>query len=432
MKMQLGDSATNNAILSKLLIAISGPLLLIIVSYKLSIEIQGYYFVFLSLQSLSMVFELGLSQVIIVHLSSIYEINTKDNQKHSEISSLINFALKSYLILALFFSVTLLLTGFNFFNHDDAEIWKKAWIFLCIVNFFDFILVFLFAVFEGLREVRHVYFLRLCKSIIYTFSIIFLIIFDFSLISLPIAQLCAVVFCFIYLLYFLYGNYFHFFTEGSRNFFLWAKKILPWQSKVAIVSLSGYCSLTLITPLIFKVIGVEEAARVGLLLSVISIISSISYSFFQTKVSLFAQLVSNKNFKILDEIAIRQSKYLIFSFIVLSSFFLIIIFTLNLQDTEFSNRISNFRISSLFLLGAILGSISQPIGHYLRSYKKEPLFYVSIIHGFSVPILGYFLTLELSSLGFAISYLILNCFFLLPLNIIILILFIKKRKQLYN
>jgi hypothetical protein len=42
-----------------------------------------------------MVFELGLSQVIIVHLSSIYEISTKDSQKQNEVSSLINFALKS-------------------------------------------------------------------------------------------------------------------------------------------------------------------------------------------------------------------------------------------------------------------------------------------------------------------------------------------------
>lgn len=384
---------------------------------------QGYYFVFLSLQALSSIFLPLMSQVLVVHLSSVHENTTHNDHRKEEVSSLISFGFVTYLSLASILASILVFLGLLFFDEKDKDIWKMAWILLCVINFFEFMLDFFVTVFEGLREVKHVYFLRMIRSLIYGGSLIALIFFNFNLTSIVLAKLIAISVGVYYLYHSFYKTHKDYFRLSLKDYFFWARKILPWQLKVTTVSVAGYCSVTLITPLVFKLLGTEEAARVGLLLSLIGVMIALTFSFFQTKISIFSRFVADKNFVDLDKLAIRQSKYLIGSFVILSSLLLFSIYIANFFNLDVANRIANFQVSFLFILGAIFGSFTQPVGHYLRCYKKEPLFLISITYGFSVPIFGYFLASKFGALGFASSYCVLNIFLLFPVSVAILIKF---------
>ena len=64
------NKAVRNTLILRITTLCSGGLSLIIVPYFLGMEQQGYYYTFLSLVSIQVFFELGLSQVIIYVFSA--------------------------------------------------------------------------------------------------------------------------------------------------------------------------------------------------------------------------------------------------------------------------------------------------------------------------------------------------------------------------
>ena len=62
-----------NAVSSTLLFTFAGPLLLKVISVKSSIDMQGYYFVFVSLQAVTGILLFLLSKVLAAQFSALFE-----------------------------------------------------------------------------------------------------------------------------------------------------------------------------------------------------------------------------------------------------------------------------------------------------------------------------------------------------------------------
>lgn len=164
------------------------------------------------------------------------------------------------------------------------------------------------------------------------------------------------------------------------------KEIFPFQWKIALSWISGYLIFQLFNPVLFATEGPKIAGQMGMTLVAINGISSISISWINTKVPLFAKLIAKKQFIELDNIFNKTTKQLsIINFILT----LILICFIFLSGYFKLSIVEKFLDISLIIILGIASFFNQFVfawAAYLRSHKKEPLLLNSIVLGILISI----------------------------------------------
>ena len=192
------------------------------------------------------------------------------------------------------------------------------------------------------------------------------------------------------------------------------EEIFPFQWKIALSWISGYLIFQLFNPILFATEGSKIAGQMGMTLVAFNGISSISYSWINTKVPLFSRLIAKNNFKELDSIFSKTIKELSIINLILTMGFI----SFMLLSAHFKLSITDrFLDISLIIILGITSFFNQLVfswAAYLRSHKKEPFLINSIVLGILISISVFISANYYGVIAVVISYSAITLFIGVP------------------
>jgi O-antigen/teichoic acid export membrane protein len=402
---------------------------------------QGYYYTFGSIVAIQIFFELGLNGIIIQYTAH-ENANLAFNEKFelegpffhkSRIASLLRFSVKWYSFFSIFLLISLVIVGLFFFKKFNANTnvpWQTPWIILAVGTSLNLFISPIIAFLQGLGQVKEIARIQLLSQVFRLIIIWSGLYLGYGLFVLGIGSICyfSITTIFIIIKYFnLIKNIYRVNLLEKISYF---KEIFPFQWKIAVSWISGYFIFQLFNPVLFATDGAKVAGQMGLTLTALNGISSLSIAWITTKVPLFSTLIAKKKYAELDysfKLALKQS--LGINFLLLIFFFSFIIF-LNLLNVyvggkQISDRFLGYIPLIFMMIPVILNQLVSSWATYLRCHKKEPYTLISLVSG----ILCSLSTLILGSyhgvLGITFGYMCITIF-MLPWCYKV---FIKKRAE---
>ncbi len=428
------NRASLYSLAAKLITLVMQFITLLLIIWKISPEIQGYYYTFQAIVALQTIAELGLGTIAIPMIGNFWsKINIKGNKLIGKIQiieslkNIIDYLIKWYFKGGLLLGSIIFIFGYIFIwsNNQNLYIeWKLQWFFLCLFTTINFILTPSWIVPEGCEYTNKIYGFRLIQSILSNSLCIIGIMFGLELWSLVLMSLATCLISLYIRLYYFHSLFYSLKKTPNSNINTGnisdVKKI---QIKFAISWISGYFSSSALVPLVFYFKGSIEAGRVGMTASIGTAIISLVTAWVSPNLVKFGILLGNK--KIKDAQNLLRKIYIEVAIII--SISLIGLFIVNYQsvididarvlpNTEFWIMVGTFSIIAA----------SVPMSSYLRANKEEPLMYLSVISGLvNISIMVF--TLKYYSILQLVIFLLLANFIII---LFIPIIFINKlRKQ---
>lgn len=189
-------------------------------------------------------------------------------------------------------------------------------------------------------------------------------------------------------------------------------EIFPFQWRIALSWASGYFVFQLFNPVLFATAGATVAGQMGMTLSAVNGVASLSASWISTKVPLFSKLIALKEYLQLDAIF----KQTIIQLGILCTLMLGVFWTavaiLEYYQIPLSSRFLTL-IPLLFLEVAILANqYANCWAVYLRCHKQEPLLANSLLGALSCGLSTVFLAKYVGVTAMVAGYCILRIIFM--------------------
>lgn len=432
------DRAIGFTILSRVIQSLGSLVSIVLISRVLSSEEQGYYYTFGSIVALQVFFELGLNFVItqfvaheVAHLSWVSNSKIDGNATQlSRLSSLLHLCIKTFSFLGFFLLLTLIVSGFIFFNYfgqNSVSVkWVLPWILVCISTTLMFVINPVYAFLEGLGKIKEVSKIRFFQQTASIITLIIVIGNNGKLYTLALSSMASfiVLACGI-----LFSHYkpllFYIHKLGGIYRINYWREIFPFQYKISISWISGYFIFQLFNPVLFATAGPKIAGQMGMTLQVLNGISLISMSWITTKAPFFSTLISKKLFSELDILFNRTVLQLLPINIFLSFVFILVLF---LSTEQISDRFLGVIPVLILSLTGIVNQFIFSLATYLRCHKVEPFLINSVVGSILILISTLVLGSNYSVLGMVVGYSFITVIIGLPWSYII---FLKQKKILH-
>lgn len=393
------------------------------IAKNLSPEEQGFYYTFGSIVALQVFFELGLTSIItqfVAHEASHLKLNSEFKMEgealyRSRLSSLLKFCTKWYLIIAFLVFAALGTLGSIFFTkysveHKDIE-WFLPWILLAIGTAFNLLLSPITAFLEGLGKVKEVAQLRFVQQIIHP-----IVVWGGLSIGgkLFVSGADAFIRVFVVAIILIKSPFFkilkNIWMDSGIEKVLYMKEIFPYQWRIALSWVSGYFIFQLFNPVLFATEGAKVAGQMGMTLTALNGVQSLTQSWINTKVPKMSGLIAQKDYKNLDSLFAKTMKQMLLIGTLAILCFVAVIYLIQSQGITFLGMDIGNRFLPIIPLSLMAWSSwtmvpISPWATYLRCHKKEPLLLNSVVMGIlcclSTVTLGYKYGLYGITIGFA-------------------------------
>lgn len=385
---------------------------------NLSLPEQGFYYTFSSVLALQIIFELGMSYVVMqfashemikLHWSAAGMLEGDEFSK-GRIRSLLLLVLKWYGVVALLILLIVLPAGWMFFlksDHGGNISWRFPWLFLTMMAALNIIILPILSILEGCGRIAEVARMRMLQSIVGSFFAWITLMLGGGLLALPVLNMMSVIVA----LFWFWKVYHAFFSDMWRSklnsVVSWKHEIWPFQWKIALSWLSGYLILQLFVPVLFSYQGAVQAGQMGMSLSIASAISSIAIAWINTKAPMFGNLIASKRYAELDVLFARILKQSMLVVICGSISALALKYALMYFGSTFSDRILPLFPFSLLMLVAIVNHIVFAEAIYLRSHKREPFMWLSIVVGLAVCLSTFYFGKKYGVTAMMVGYLVI-------------------------
>lgn len=415
------DRAVAWAVLGRIWTAAAGVLSVLFIARFLSGTQQGFYFTFASIVALQLFFELGLSYVLLQFVSHECVLLqwtrggtlNGDHVAKCRLSSLVRWAAKWYLVAALLMVVIVIPAGWWFFSsqgagNEGAE-WQLPWVALGLVTAGVLLLSPALGVVEGTGKVAEVALLRLTQGIALSCTLWVSLAAGMSLYAPSLSALASLLvgLCFILARYRrLFVDLFAHRVGGGVV--SWRHEVWPFQWRIALSVLSGYFIFYLFTPVLFAYRGPVEAGQMGMSLGITTAISSLALAWMNTKMAPFGALVAKHEWTSLDSIFFRTMKQSFAVCFVGCSIAWAILLEVNIANLRISERLLPPASFGLLLVATLVNNIVFSEAVYLRSHKKEPFLWLSILNGVLTGLSTWLLGRSFGPIGMLAGYLFIS------------------------
>ncbi|MCT8346722.1 hypothetical protein LGZ99_05710 [Photorhabdus temperata] len=409
--------------------AASSLITLYLISLFLMPSEQGYYYTFASILGIQVIFELGFGAVLVQFVShEMVGISLKDGKISgipyhlSRLFYLIRLAIRWYAFISLFVLILIFPIGFVFFKNSPADevgiiYWKLPWLFLVISSSLSLLVTPIISIAEGCGFISQIAKMRFIQSILSGLFAWFFLSLGHGLYAAGAASLSFFLVSIFWIKVHFYKIIKQAFcknTQDINNPLSWIKEIFPIQWKIGLSWLCGYFIFQLFTPFAFKVFGSYFAGQLGLSLSLVTLMSTISLSWLTTKIPKFGFLIANNQYYELNilynKVFLQSLYFLIFQMalaVLILHFSKIMEFTIATRfiPTEYfillcitilGNHIVACQATFIrahkvekYLCNSIATAILVFLGLYVISYTTQAYYiiisYFLVIWGFCVP-----------------------------------------------
>lgn len=416
-------------ILAKIWSIFAGLVTLLVIAYKFSPQLQGYYYTFLSIIAFQVLIELGLSNIIVQFASHEWSKLSLDKKgavigpagSLCRLQSLAQMFFRWYCVSSVILTLALGVCGFFIFskNQESGISWMLPWFSLCICNGAIFCLLPIWSLLEGCNQILKLYSYKFIQSIILSVSFWGAVFLKAGLwavvISYAVILACAAVFllskCRIFLKTLLFSS----FTGRGVD---WFKEVLPLQARTTITWLIGSFTFSMFVPVLFRYHGAVIAGQMGMTLTLINAVYTLPSAWLNPKVPQFGMLIAQKKYTEIDNIFWRTTKIIIVIAIAGAVTAWVLVYALNRIGHPFAKRFLPLLPTGIFILAHTITSLTAPFSAYLHAHKKEPLLVSSVIAGISVGASTLILGKRYAAVGVAGGYLLITLF-LVPVIFII-------------
>jgi len=403
--------------------AMAGVVTIFFVARFLTPVEQGFYYTFGSVLAIQVFFELGFNGIVTQyvaheasHLNWITKTKLGGSKEHmSRLSSLLHFAVKWYLLASGLLTIILLITGFLFFKKYSTSMgnvdWMIPWVILTFSTALSFLINPVLAFLEGLGNVRQVALIRLAQQSTQALTIWIMLVFKTKLYALGIGSILGliVVAIIIFVSHFR-AQLLNIWRALGNKMINYRKEIFPYQWKMAMSTISGYFIFQLFNPVLFATEGAIVAGQMGMTLTVLNSIASLSFSWMTTKIPLYSGLIAQKKYFELDKIFNRTLSQSVFINILELTVLYILIFILRYCNIPLGNRFLPFLPLILLMASVLMNQFVFSWATYLRCHKQEPFLIPSVVGGILTCISTVVLGKYFGVVGMTAGYCILTFF----------------------
>lgn len=420
-----GDRATAFAILVNATALATGPVTAMLVVSRFTSQIQGYYYTFGSLLALRFLADLGLSQVIIQLASheSVVSHGRGSAAIATAISStprlaeLCSLAVKWYYIAVVVAIPTIWLVGSYLFYAEtiSTDTWLLPWTALCLVSGASLLLSPAFAILQGCGEVAPFWRYRLAQQMGSSLALWGGIAFGLQLWSAAFSASIALCWGIAYFLtqYLDTARAIFASTRISAHAALKAEVWrLQWRTCVTWMS-TTFMGQSLV-PVVFAINGPTDAGRIGLTVTLVTIVQSFALSWIVTKAPRFGTLVAAKETDTLKREFALAMRSCVSIAIVLSVLASVIIILIDYAYPAVASRLLAPLPASVMIFGSVGSAATAALGAFLRAHRIEPFAPVYLSTAGIVLSMALFLGSTLGVDGVAFGYLASILFVQLP------------------
>jgi O-antigen/teichoic acid export membrane protein len=415
------DQAVVFTLLGRAWSALAGVLTLILVTRYLSLTEQGFYYTFASLLAMQVIFELGMTYVIMQiasHERARLYLSEKgllegDPLARLRLASLLRLGTRWYGVLAGIFLITLVPAGLLFFNNYMQKSvvpgWQVAWIWTVLAAAGNLFVSPVLAFLEGCGFLTEVVKMRTFQAIVATAMLWVALVMHLGLnaagVFATVNLLVSVGWVLSKYRVLLVDLLFTPMVSQGLN---WWREIWPFQWRIALSWLSGYFANQLFIPVLFAFYGPAEAGRLGMSITMMGTVSSVALAWVYTKGPTFGKYASLGQVDHLDALFFRSFKQAILVSGLGAVLVLCIVLFLNHLHSPFASRILAPLPFALLVAATFVNVIWSAEAMYLRAFKQEPFLSVSLLTGFLVCVLNYLLGRAYGASGMMLGYLAVN------------------------
>ena len=378
---------------------IAGVLTVFFVTSFLTGVEQGFYFTFGSILALQVFFELGLTGIMtqyVAHEASHLKLEDNyqfvgDRRYISRLASLVRFCFKWYAALAVVAFVSLMIIGYVFFDRygeKESDVsWKIPWLLVCLGTALKLFQSPFNSILLGIGKVKEMSEISFYQQIIIPLSTWIGLICGIKLYVVGISYVLTVLIWQLYVQRRGFQSIFlNLWKEQISERVIYLKEIFPYQWRIALSWVSGYFVFQLFNPVLFATEGAVVAGQMGMTLHALNAIQAFSFSWLNTKIPFYSQLIALKDYVTLDRhfnITLKQMTSICLALLIL---FFIVIWGLNTTQLKIggsviADRFLGYVPMLLMMVPVYLQQYVNSWATYLRCHKKEPFLVNSVCSG---------------------------------------------------
>jgi len=261
----------------------------------------------------------------------------------------------------------------------EGRTWLWPWIALLIATALNMMLLPFFAVVEGSGEISEVYSIRLLQGLIGSIFCWLVLMSGGDLWAASMVPILGAMISFIW----IYKKRPQLFKiallkEAGKKF-NWSKEIWPLQWRIGVNWISLFLMSQLCTPILFYFQNSIVAGQMGLSLTIAHMLGILSQSWITRGVPHMSQAAAKKEWHILDDLFKKDFVRSMFVFL-LGVIFVTIGYRV-ISQSIYANRVLEFWPFLGLLIFSFFYYINIALAIQLRSYRKEPLVWVSLMGG---------------------------------------------------
>lgn len=413
-------------LLARLAAMVAGVLIIFPIATLLSPMEQGYYFTFSSITGIQVLFELGMTQILVQVTSHEFAFLPARQGRSNDAGNVLpaqrlayfaGFAHRWYLQISLIFGTVCAIGGLIFFwrfGNLPATYWALPWVALSVLTSVNLFLSPRLAFVEGAGFPGKIAALKFSQTVIGYTAMAALLLLGAGLwaaVALPATQMATST---AWLLRDTsVFNFFHPRVRDRRSRPEWRGELLGLQWRVALSWVGGYLSITTLMPLLFAYQGEVEAGKWGLTFSVFSQVSALGLSWITAQTPKLAALVARGERAALDREFFDAS----LKSTLLSAMACLALFAM-IAGTRYFGIALSARLLDL-PSAAMIGVATTALGLvycfvvYVRAHKEEPLVASSLVIG-ALTTAAAFVASHFGTVYVALSYMLVSAGVNLP------------------
>ncbi len=415
-------------IVERSLLGLAGLITSLLVAFFLTPDAQGWYYVFVSLAKLSVLFDLGLS-VVLVHIAASLASALKwgaggalAGPSAPRFRAVVRQSAVIYLSLAVAYVTIMLPVGMVFFMnapHADSyttDEWLAPWTALVLATAGGMLCVPFIALIEGTGRVAEVSTVRLTYGLIGSLACWLLLAVGgqiWAVVMLPVATLLVSIYWLGVRCPEMLGEVYAA-TEQDR---FWKHSVWPLQWRFGVSWLCNYLLSQIYTPVLFYFSGAIVAGQMGLSLAITNLLALIAHAWVGRHATAMTQAVSRKDWATLSLIC-RKDLFWSTGFFLFGAATLCAAHEL-LARSNYGQRMLPFWPFVGLLAVALSSHLLGVFAAQLRAYQKEPLMWILIAGAALTAPLATWAASRYQAFGVVATVLVIQVTFTLPAAIVV-------------
>jgi O-antigen/teichoic acid export membrane protein len=332
----------------------------------------------------------------------------------SRLASLWRLMVRWYAVMAIVFLIVFAVAGWLVFGSQGGDGWQYPWAWTVVATVASFLTLPGLTIVRGTGRVAEAARFQLIQAVVTNVVTWTALACYFGLFSAPLGNSVGLMVLALWLAFRwrpMFADLRMLPRDGPAV--NWWKEIWPFQWRIAVGWPFGYLVYQLFNPVLFRLRGPEEAGRMGISLSVCTVLVGVSMTWINTKLPAFGQLIARRDWDGLDAMfwtAFRRSTQIAVACGIAGW---LIIAVLQWYWPRYGDRFLPLGWMALLIANAVVTHVINALSAYVRAHRQEPFLPSIVVMGIAMAVMTVVCGSLWGYAGMTVGFVILNSLFMI-------------------